>query len=79
VEYHEHLTKASVLRLINLLDAYETDPATVAYALIFLGDRIGKSISPATHEEAVSGVLADAVSTLIVKLNNMAKVASNKW
>jgi hypothetical protein len=79
VEYHEHLTKASVLRLVNILEAYETDPATVAFALIYLGDRIGKSISPATHEEAVSGVLADAVSTLIGKLNYLAKVASTKW
>lgn len=79
MEYHEHITKTSVSRLINLLAEHETDPGTVAYVLIYLGERIGKSISPATHEEAVGGVLADAVSMLIATLDRVKGTARTKW
>lgn len=79
MEYHEQITKASVERLIELLKDIDTDPGTVAYALIFLGDRIGKSISPATHEELVGGVFADAVDTLILRLGRVKETAGTKW
>lgn len=79
MEYCEQITSAGVDRLIQLLLQHQSEPQTIASVLIFLGDRIARSITPLTIDEAISGVFVDAVENLSGILNQIQKVSSSKW
>lgn len=79
MEYCEQITSAGVDRLIKLLLQYQSEPQTIAFVLTFLGDRIARSISPLTIDEAISGVFVDAIENVSGVLNQIQKVSNSKW
>jgi hypothetical protein len=79
MQYCEQITSDGVEHLIRLLLRHQYDPQTIAFVLKFLGDRIARSISPLTIDEAISGVFVDAIENVSGILNQVQKVSSSKW
>lgn len=79
MEYHEHITRESIKALTQLVEEYDLDPRTLSYILVFIGERIAKSITPATLEEVVAGVVADAIDNAQRILANNKFISAKRW
>lgn len=79
MEYCEQITRAGIDRLIQLLLQHQSEPQIISFVLTFLGDRIARSISPLTIDEAIGGVFVDAVENLSGTLTQIQKISNSKW
>ena len=76
---HKKTTKIAVTRLCEILEEHASEPITIAQALIMLGRRIEVSVGAYITDEALSGIIADGVETLKMKVKVSAEVCRTKW